>query len=282
MDWHTRRTRGSVLRGMKNLIYQYWLGKPGLAVQYGSANMKAYAEKIGADYIFKTNPIWAQQYSDIAQYYNAFEPIWNNTYHEKYDNILFVDTDVFGVDGLTENIFEQGVTEIGICDEPHKEISHLTTRGHINTAGDEKWNKVMRQRFGKEMPRNKDGNLKIYNSGVVLYTKEGREKAQKNWIPFKEYISAVRMAGCNRFYTIDQNYLHAMLIIGNHNFTKLDSGWNSYVHYDGDSNTVPRAVIDNRTDKTKFVHVQLRGADDQDANWHYTVVNKPVSEWKLK
>lgn len=265
---------------MKNLIYQYWLGAPGPAVQHGVANMQEYAKRIGAEYEFKINPIWAQKYCDIPQYYNAFEPIWEKRF-EKYDNILFADTDVFAVDGLTENIFDQDIPEIGICDEPHKEISHLTTRSHINTARDEQWNEVMKSRFGKEMPRNKRGNLKIYNSGVVLYTQAGREKARKNWLPFKEYIDAVRFAGCNRFYTIDQNYLHAMLIIGKHNFTLMDSGWNSYVHYDGDSNTVPRAVIDNRTNKTKLVHVQLRGADNEDADWHYTVVNKPVSEWKL-
>lgn len=266
----------------KNLIYQYWLGNPGPAVQHGVANMKAYAERIGADYIFKTNPGWAQKYCDIPQYYNAFEPIWNDDYHEKYDKILFADTDVFTVEDLSENIFDEDVKEIGICDEPHKEESHLTTNSHINTAADEKWNDLMVQRFGTEMPRNEKGNLKIFNSGVVLYTKEGREKARKNWVPFKEYITACRMAGCNRFYSIDQNYLHAMLIIGKHDFTQLHNGWNSYVHFDGDSKTIPRAVVDTRTNETKLVHVQLRGADDQYADWHNTVVNRPVSEWKLK
>lgn len=265
---------------MKNLIYQYWLGNPKPAVKHGKANMKAYAETIGADYKFKFNPTWANNYCDIPQYYNAFEPIWNDKYHEEYDNILFVDLDVFAVDGLTENIFDQDIKEIGICDEPHKEKSHVTTKGPINTANDEKWNKVMRQRFGREMPRNEKGNLKIYNSGVVVYTREGREKARKNWVPFQEYINYVRMGGLSTFYTIDQNYLHAMLIVADHDFTLMNNGWNSYVHFDGDSKTTPRAVIDNRTDETKLVHVQLRGADNQDAAWHHTIVNKPVSEWK--
>lgn len=268
---------------MTNLIYQYWLGTPGIGVQHGVENMKAYAKRIGAEYEFATNPGWAQKYCSPkhAQYYNAFEPIWSDRFSE-FDKILFVDTDVFAVDGLDESIFDQDIAEIGICDEPHKEISHLTTRSAINTAQDEKWNKVIAQRFGKEMPRNDDGNLKIFNSGVVVYTPEGREKARKNWVPFSEYINAAQSSGLNRFYSIDQNYLHAMLMIGEHDYTVMHNGWNSYVHYDGDSNTVPRAVIDTRTEETKFVHVQLRGADDRDGDWHSTVVNRPVAEWDLK
>ena len=265
---------------MKNLIYQYWLGNPGIAVQHGVENMKAYAARIGAEHEFQKNPTWAKQKCDYPQYYNAFAPIWEDRFSE-YDKILFVDTDVFAVDGLNENIFDQDIKEIGICDEPHKEISRLTASGAINTAQDEKWNKVLIQKFGKEMPRNKAGNLKIFNSGVVVYTPEGREKARKNWVPFQKYIDTVRAGGLGRFYTIDQNYLHAMLIIGNHDYTVMHNGWNSYVHYDGESKTVPRAVIDTRTEETKFVHVQLRGADDRDGAWHNTVVNRPVSEWKL-
>lgn len=264
---------------MKNMIYQYWLGNPGIAVQHGVDNMKAYAERIGAEYEFAKDPSWAKKRCSIPEYYNAFEPVWTDRFQD-YDKILFVDTDVFAVDGLTENIFDQDIKEIGICNEPHKEISHLTTRSPINTEQDEKWNRVLVQNFGKEMPRNKDGNLKIFNSGVVVYTPEGREKARKNWIPFSKYIDTVKSAGLNRFYTIDQNYLHAMLIIGDHKYTIMDSGWNSYVHYDGDSKTKPKAVVDTRTDGTKFVHVQLRGADDRDGNWHNVIVNRPVSEWK--
>ena len=93
---------------VKNLIYQYWLGTPGDAVKYGVENMRTYAERIGAEYQFKTNPRWAQEYTDIPQYYNAFEPIWGKRF-EEYDNILFADTDVFAVEGLQESIFDQDI-----------------------------------------------------------------------------------------------------------------------------------------------------------------------------
>ncbi len=268
---------------MKTLIYQYWLGKPGIAVKAGIENMKAYANQVGADYKFAKNPTWGSNHCDIPEYYNAFEPIYNPEFYEKYDKILFVDTDVFAVNGLKENIFDLNVGHIGICDEPHKEKSHTTTKGALNSKADEAWNKMLVDNYKKEMPRNKDGQLKIFNSGVVLYTKQGLAVARNNFVPFQKYIDNCRRYRLNRFYSIDQNYLHAMLIIGNLNYTVMESGWNSYVHYDEHiDKTKPRPIVDARTDETKFVHVQLRGADDKDADWHNTIVNKPVSDWKLQ
>ena len=263
---------------MRNLIYQYWSGKPPIAVKAGKSNMKAYADRIGAEYLYKRNPTFANNKCDSPQYYNAFEPIYNEEFHQ-YDNVLFADLDVFTVDNLNENIFNQDVGDIGVCDEPHKEISHLTTEGHINTRNDEKWNSLVSKTYGKEMPRNKDGNLKIFNSGVVLYSNKGLKKAQEIFEPFQEYIDLIRSNGLNRFYSIDQNYLHAMMV--NLDYTIMHNGWNSYVHYDGESKTTPRAVIDTRTNETKMVHVQLRGADNHDEKWHYDIVNKPTNEWNL-
>jgi hypothetical protein len=266
---------------MKNLIYQYWLGNPGIAVEAGIENMKAYAKRIGAEYQFVKDPKWAKGYCDIPQYYNAFEPIYNQDYWV-YDNIMFVDTDVFAVKDLEENVFDQDIEYVGICDEPHKEISHLTTKGQINTRNDETWATLMKDQYGFDMPRNEAGNLKIYNSGVVVYTNKGLKQAKDTFQGFQGYINSVRYKGLPKFYTIDQNYLHAMIFNGQMNPTLMHSGWNSYVHFDGESKTTPRAVIDTRTDETKLVHVQLRGADDQDAAWHDVVVNQPTSEWKLK
>ena len=129
------------------------------------------------------------------------------------------------------------------------------------------------------MLRNKDGHLKIFNSGVVLYSNKGLKKAQEVFKPFQEYIDLIRSNGLDRFYSLDQNYLNAMIV--NLDYTIMHNGWNSYVHYDGESKTTPRAVIDTRTSETKMVHVQLRGADNHDEKWHYDIVNKPTNEWNL-
>ena len=64
-------------------------------------------------------------------------------------------------------------------------------------------------------------------------------------------------------------------------YTEMDNGWNSYVHYTGDANKKPRPVNDSRNKDTKFVHIQLRGADDYDSDKLWRVVNKPKKEWML-
>ena len=73
-----------------------------------------------------------------------------------------------------------------------------------------------------------------------------------------------------------------MLHIANINYTEMNEGWNSYVHYHGPADiTGKRPVWDCRTDETKFVHVQLRNADNQNYEWHRTVANRPVNEWVI-
>ena len=90
---------------MKNIIYQYWDGNIFLGVLAGVENMKAYAKRLGADYIFEENPTFVTNPAAYSPHQGPFKPIYTDKSHE-YDNVLFADTDVFAVDGLEENIFE--------------------------------------------------------------------------------------------------------------------------------------------------------------------------------
>ena len=267
---------------MKNLIYQSWLGANNLpGTQASVDNMRAYAERIGAEYIFKTNPTWANSKCSYPQYYSAFEPIYGEQF-EQYDNILFCDTDIFAVDGLTENIFDQEIADIGICRELHKEITRGKGEGINNNKTDRLWNSWLFKKYNKNMPLNENGDMKVFNSGVVVYTRQGREKARERFKPFQEYIDLIKLSSLGRFYQLDQNYLHAMMVIGELDITEMDPGWNTYIHYAGNAAKVPRPVFDGRDQwNAKLIHVQLRSADHHDAGWHYNIVNKPQSEWTL-
>ena len=90
---------------MKNIIYQYWDGKLTVGCKAGSENMKQYANRIGADYLFEHNPRFVTNLGGYSPHYGAFKPIYNKNFHT-YDNVLFTDTDVFAIEGLEENIFE--------------------------------------------------------------------------------------------------------------------------------------------------------------------------------
>ena len=101
----------------KNLIYQYWDGNILPGVKAGSENMKKYAERIGADYLFELNPRFVTNLGGFSPHYGSFKPIYDESFHV-YDNVLYADTDVFAVDGLEENIFDNFNVDMGICTEP--------------------------------------------------------------------------------------------------------------------------------------------------------------------
>jgi len=264
---------------MKNLIYQYWDGDLRPGCHAGIENMQAYADRIGSEYLFEHNPKFVTNLGSYSPHYGAFKPIYDESFH-KYDNVLFADTDVFAVDGLTENIFEGFSSDIGICTEPDQPKLRINTAGRITSKSDERWASVIEAKWKTKVPRTTDGLVKVYNSGVVLYSNAGLLKAKERFVPFDEYVNAVRAAGLIAFYTCDQPYLHAMLDVANMNWAELDNGWNCYIHYvrQGDE---PRCVNDTRTKNTKFVHVQLAGADHLDAETHWRIVNLPQDEWNI-
>jgi hypothetical protein len=269
-----------------NLVYQYWDGEVKESCLAGVEAMKAYAERIGAEYIFDDNPNFLRKhfgydFGNYSPHYGAFKPIFDESF-DKYDKVLFADTDVFPVDGLTTNIFDEFTGEIGICDEPFQPKQRTITKGRITSAQDEKWAKMVKNIWGVEVPRTEEGLVRVFNTGMVLYSKEARVKAKKEWVDFQVYVSHARTNRLETFYTCDQPYLHAMMYACNFDVQEMDNGWNSYIHYTRDINHDDRYMCDWRDENTKFVHVQFAGADNLDAETHWKVVNLPRDKWGIK
>lgn len=268
-----------------NLIYQYWDGPVRESCKAGVENMKAYAERIGAEYIFEDNPQFLKKhfgynFGQYSPHYGAFKPVFDKSF-DKYDKILFCDTDVFAVDGLTHNIFDEFTGEIGICNEPFQPKQRKITLGRITSAQDERWAKLVKRKWFTEVPRTDEGLVEVFNTGMVLYTKEARIKARNTWSDPLEYVNACRQEGLDSFYTCDQPYLHAMMFVNNFDVQRMHNGWNSYIHYTRDINHADRYLCDWRNKSTKFVHVQFAGADNLDAKTHWKIVNLPREQWGI-
>lgn len=260
---------------MKNLIYQYWDGdvnRPG--VRAGVKAMKRYAERIGAHYIFEENPCYARSlgynFGSYTPHYGAFKPVFEEW---KYDKILFADTDVFPVENLTENIFDQEIGDVGVCREQWQTLNKPIN----DRETDKKWAGYVEKVLSIKVPRDSSGNVIIYNSGVVLYSSKGFKRIKETFVKFDEYVNNIR-GKFPPFYTCDQLYLHAMM--QRVDWTEMDQDWNRYVHYYPNTKD-PRPVNDTRTPSTKFVHIQLRGADDWDEQKLWRITNLPEKDWKL-
>jgi hypothetical protein len=264
---------------MKTLVYQCWTGPMRSGVEASRLNMQAYASRIGADYRFDKDPNIASKICDVRWYYEKLNPLVDDSFLG-YDRVMSVDCDVFAVEGLERSIFDEPITDIGICTEPHQPQLRATLSSNICKANDEKWARAVKQKWHVDMPRNEAGLLKVYNTGMFVFTAAGLMKAREKFRPYQEYIDHIRAAQLPGFYLIDQNYLHAMMV-AHLEYTELDNGWNSYVHYTGSADRIPRPVHDSRTADTKFVHIQLRGADDFDAQTLWRITNVPESEWLI-
>jgi hypothetical protein len=264
---------------MTNLIYQYWDGNVKDSVKAGSNSMRKYAEVIGSEYMFEDNPRYVNgKFGYYSAHYGALKPVMESQF-DKYDNILFADTDVFPVDGLTQSIFDDFTGDIGICTEPFQPKQRQITLGRITSKSDAKWAKVMKNTLGIDVPRTEEGLVTVYNTGVVLYNQKARKYAQENWLPFEKYVSIVKNAGLDSFYSCDQPYIHAMMFYSDLNIQEMDNGWNSYIHGTKDKIQPNRRIVDHRDDSTKFVHCQFPGADNMNAKQLWTFVNLPRDQW---
>ena len=102
---------------MKNLIYQYWDGDLTPGCIAGTKSMKKYANRIGAKYLFEHSPRFVTNLGLYSPHYGSFKPVYDESFHV-YDNVLFTDTDVFPVDDLEENVFDNFTADVGSCTEP--------------------------------------------------------------------------------------------------------------------------------------------------------------------
>lgn len=253
---------------MKCVIYQFWEGSITPGNQAGVDLMKEYADRIGVDYVFELNPSWPKNApwsrSGLGKYnphYGAFKPIYDKAY-DNYDYILFCDTDVVPRN-KSENIFNEMLpnVEIGICEEhmqPDLRSQH-SVGGGINSQNDLKWHNTIAQYYGNVMPKDSKGRHRVFNSGCVVYSKNGRKKAQEVFVDFREYITLMAKTGMPIFYQGDQNYLNAML--PRFNWSIMDYKWNSQMFFKPGTSGDNRPVSDYTDKNTNFIHVQLRGAD---------------------
>ena len=269
----------------KNCVYQYWDGPVRESCRAGVDAMREYANRIGAEYIFDDNPHFLKShfgydFGNYSPHYGAFRPVYDK-FFDNFDKILFCDTDVFPVEGLETNIFDEFTGEIGICDEPFQPKQRTITKGRITSAQDNRWAEMVKSEFGVEVPRTEEGLVRVFNTGMVLYSKEARMKAREEWCDFQSYVNLVRKTGLDAFYTCDQPYLHAMMFACEFDVQEMDNGWNSYIHYTRDINHADRYLCDWRDENTKFVHVQFAGADNLNAETHRKIVNLPREEWGI-
>ena len=140
---------------MKNLIYQVWAGDMRPGCRYSEKLFRQYAERVGADYRLDISPNIASKYvkGKNGMYFEWLNPMLDDSFLE-YDKVCVIDLDVFPVENLNTNIFDEPIKDFGICTEPFQgKYRESTTIGkNINKKSDERWGQAVKSKYGATLP----------------------------------------------------------------------------------------------------------------------------------
>lgn len=87
---------------MKNIILQHWTGDLGELEQLSSANIKKYAQKLGADYRMLRGQVFRKELTPPCQKLYMLDEEF-----DEYDVVVMLDPDMFTRKGMEDNIFNE-------------------------------------------------------------------------------------------------------------------------------------------------------------------------------
>lgn len=225
---------------MKNVVFQYFLNFNGVGKQgayyttegipdwavYSSNYFKKYAETHNADYYFFTDRF-------VNATSNFFEVLrlYKDTIFDQYDKVLYVDVDVMPKK-MTQNIFDVDVEDVaGWPEWRHPDVSVAVNW----TATTPIVNRFKHFNAQVTVPYSIPSNIRMINSGVMLWSKNARLKAREQfidhemWFNYKNsYLDPQWTNAGHSSHCLDQPFLNAMFNKCNFNVVELPIEWNRF------------------------------------------------------
>ena len=112
---------------MKNIILQHWTGELGELELLSSANIKKYAEKLGADYRMLRGQVFREHLTPPCQKLYMLDKAF-----DEYNVVVMLDPDMFTRKGMEDNIFEE--LGVGKTTEIQDRLLKSFRRLHHNLA----------------------------------------------------------------------------------------------------------------------------------------------------
>lgn len=126
----------------------------------------------------------------------------------------------------TENIFETKVRHIAMAEEPEQPALRQHRTGMINSCKDLRWLDIATNRLKSSPPVTAQGYPRVFNSGVVLFTREGLQAAKQCFFSIEKYALLIKLAKLPKFYRLDQNFLGAASFVDGILFDELPERFN--------------------------------------------------------
>lgn len=109
---------------MRTIVLQHWTGPLGELQKKSINNIEAYAKSINADYALLTGDVFDSRLSPPCQ-----KLVMLSEQFDDYDMVAMLDTDMFAVTGLKENVFAD-ISGTGLYTEYTKKIALSCLRRH--------------------------------------------------------------------------------------------------------------------------------------------------------
>jgi hypothetical protein len=232
---------------MRKLIYQYYVMDDHTRplsdwAQWSQWSVKKYAEKYGWEYEYRNTP-WHSEYAAGAPYtfVNASDGIppahrwfditrvWEDPHFDQYDLVLFLDLDV---------VIHPRSPDISVINPKHVAgwVECVPPEGNGGPSYDrpgKHWDMLTTamEYIGSKHPYptfEPTGVTRIFNSGVLLWSKEARLIAREKFgTEYWKWWSMKETHGFPRWLCLDQIYISAMLNKYNLESVELNFKWNS-------------------------------------------------------
>lgn len=218
---------------MKKLIFQYYSGSrvlPGWADE-SIKRFKYYAKKYGADYMFTPE----STYSPGCYYFEHLRLVYDDRF-KIYDQILYVDVDVI-VDRFDENIFEQPINDIGMVPEykaPGMNANPVFTLDSYHATY-----RDLTKKFDLPIvkPKSVSADYLMFNSGVMLWTQAGLQKARSSFMDWKKWHD--RVPGQ---FGLDQPFINGQ-VTKHLDYTELPLKWNCFPKFRFEPGQEPKDAV---------------------------------------
>lgn len=255
-----------------NAVFQYWLSKPFLpGAEAGAAAMAAYAKQIGSDYHLAREP-FMDRHGVNPRWFDKLRPVWDPAF-DHYERVLIADVDIWPVEGLTANIWDEATGDFQMCEEPDQpQMRQKWPTSLFSHDLDQRWATWVAKEFGCDVRRDHLRRPLVFNAGLIALSRGGMFFLRANTTPRPQtYVERARAAGFPETYCTEQSYLNMVAARPFSGFAPLSVEWNRQIHRLADG-----SKYDRRTENTRFVHVMFRGADHNNAEWHRAIVNAPL------
>jgi len=255
---------------MRNLIIQYYIRGDGKKYKYTKVpewalvsrrSFEEYSSKYNVEYMWYEE----QTIDSPSPFFESLRPVYDSTL-DVYDYILYVDCDVYAADD-TDNIFDYakdigdvgGVMDRHITELDEELVKYIAQKNQTFSDGwfnyEVEAHDAIRQHYQNWFKWKKSTTHpaldQFINSGVVMWSKQGRLKAREQFKSTRDYYTNIEFGPTNghRFQMYDQGYLNTMLAMLDFDVTELpvrfnDQEWeryraplnasNTFIHYTGD------------------------------------------------